>query len=320
MRAALASLALAALAAAPVAAQQYPARTVRVIVPYPAGGGNDLIARAAADELGRRLGQQFIVDNRAGGSTIIGAELTARAPADGYTLMVTSGTTFAIIPNLKPKIPYDPVRDFAPVSLLAVQPYLLVVNPSLPVRSVRQLIALARANPGKIAYGSPAVGAGGHLAAELFKIMTGTDLQHVPYRGASQALTDVVAGQVSLMFSSPGSVHAFVASGKLRAIAVTSAQRSALAPDVPTVAEGGVPGYESIQWNAMAAPRGTPAAAIERLNAELAAAMKLPEFRDRLLAQGFDGAVSTPQELADRIKADLARYAKLIKTMGLKDE
>jgi tripartite-type tricarboxylate transporter receptor subunit TctC len=320
MRGAPLFCALALFVPACALAQAYPARTVRVIVPYPPGGGNDLIARAAADELSRRTGQQFIVDNRAGGSTIIGAELAARAPADGYTLMVTSGTTFAIIPNLKPKIPYDPVRDFAPVSLLAVQPYMLVVNPSLPVRSVRQLIALAKANPGKIAYGSPAVGAGGHLAAELFKIMTGTDMQHIPYRGAAQALTDVIAGQVSLMFSSPGSVHAFVAGGKLRAIAITSAQRSPLAPEVPTVAEGGVPGYESIQWNAMAAPRGTPAAAIDRLNAELVAAMKLPEFRERLLAQGFDGATSSPQALAERIKAELARYATLIKTMGLKDE
>jgi tripartite-type tricarboxylate transporter receptor subunit TctC len=301
-------------------AQAYPARTVRVIVPYPPGGGNDLIARATADELSRRTGQQFIVDNRAGGSTIIGAELAARAPADGYTLLVTSGTTFAIVPNLKARIPYDPVRDFAPVSLLAVQPYLLVVNPSLPARSVPQLVALAKANPGKIAFASPAVGAGGHLAAELFKIMTNTDLQHVPYRGASQALTDLVSGQVSLMFSSPASVHAFVAGGKLRAIAITSAQRSPLAPGVPTVAEGGVPGYESIQWNAMAAPRGTPPAVIERLNGELAAAMKVPAFRERLLAQGFDGVTSTPQELADTIKADLARYARFIKTLGIKDE
>jgi tripartite-type tricarboxylate transporter receptor subunit TctC len=301
-------------------AQSYPTRTVRVIVPYPPGGGNDLIARATADELTKRTGQQFIVDNRAGGSTIIGAELAARAPADGYTLLVTSGTTFAIVPNLKARIPYDPVQDFAPVSLLAVQPYMLVVNPSLPVRNVQQLIALATANPGKIAFASPAVGAGGHLAAELFKIMTGTDLQHVPYRGASQALTDLVSGQVSLMFSSPASVHAFVAGGKLRAIAITSAQRSPLAPGVPTVAEGGVPGYESIQWNAMAAPRGTPQAAIDRLKGELVAAMKLPAFRERLLAQGFDGATSSPQALADLIKADLARYAKFIKTLGIKDE
>ena len=311
---------LALYAALANAQQAYPLKTVRVIIPYPPGGGNDIIGRAIADELTRRLGQQFVVDNRPGASTIIGAELAARAAPDGYTLFVASQTTFAIVPNLRLKVPYDPVRDYEPVSLLATQPYLLVVHPSLPVTTVRELIALAKARPGKIVYASPSIGTGGHLSAELFKIMTGIDMLHVPYKGAAPAATDLVGGHVSVMFATTSSVHPLVVSGKLRGVAVTSAKRVESLPNVPTIAESGVPGYETIQWIAMHGPRGTPRDAVDRLNATIAASVKFQDFRDRMAAQGYEAGGSTPQQLAARIKSELERFGKLIKTIGLKDE
>jgi tripartite-type tricarboxylate transporter receptor subunit TctC len=301
-------------------AQSYPAKPVRVIVPYPPGGGNDIIARAVVDELTRRTGQQFFVDNRPGASTIIGAELAMKAPPDGYTLFVSSQTTLAIVPNLKSKVPYDSTRDFEPVSLLATQPYLLVVHPSLPAQTVRQLIALAKARPGKIVYGSSGIGTGGHLSTELFKMMTQTDMLHVPYKGGAQAATDLLGGHVSVMFATMSSVYQQAMSGRLRAIGISSAKRSPAAPRVPTVAESGVPGFETVQWIAMSAPRGTARPVIERLNAELAAGVKSPELVERLSSQGYDPAVSTPQQLGDYIKVELARYRKLITTIGLKDE
>jgi tripartite-type tricarboxylate transporter receptor subunit TctC len=293
---------------------------VRVIVPYPPGGGNDIIARAVVDELSRRTSQQFYVDNRPGASTIIGAELAAKAPPDGYTLFVSSQTTLAIVPNLKSKVPYDPVRDYEPVSLLATQPYLVVVHPSLPVHNVRQLSALARARPGKIVYGSSGIGTGGHLSAELFKVMTHTDMLHVPYKGGAQAVTDLLGGHVSVMFATMSSVYQQAMSDKVRPIAITSVVRSPAAPKVPTVAESGVPGYETVQWIAMSAPRATPKNVIDRLNAELAAGVKSPELRERLSSQGYDPASSTPQQLGDYIKVEFARFGKLIKAIALKDE
>ena len=317
---AFACVLLALCASQAVAQPAYPSKAVRVIVPYPPGGSNDIIARAVADELTKRMGQHLLVDNRPGASTIIGAELAAKAAPDGYTLMVGSQTTFAIVPNLKAKIPYDPQRDFEPVSLLATQPYLLVVHPSLPVTTVNQLVALAKANPGKIAYASPSVGTGGHLSAELFKIMTGSSMLHVPYKGASPAVTDLLGGHVSLMFATMSSVHPLAMSGKLRPVAVTSSKRSPALPNVPTVAESGIPGYETTQWIAMMAPRATPRNVIDRVNSEVAAGLKSAELRDRLASQGYNPESSTPQQLADYIKAELARYGKLIKTIGLKDE
>jgi tripartite-type tricarboxylate transporter receptor subunit TctC len=293
---------------------------VRVIVPYPPGGGNDIIARAVVDELSRRTSQQFYVDNRPGASTIIGAELAAKAPPDGYTLFVSSQTTLAIVPNLKSKVPYDPVRDYEPVSLLATQPYLVVVHPSLPVHNVRQLSALARAQPGKIVYGSSGIGTGGHLSAELFKVMTHTDMLHVPYKGGAQAVTDLLGGHVSVMFATMSSVYQQAMSDKVRPIAITSVVRSPAAPKVPTVAESGVPGYETVQWIAMSAPRATPKNIIDRLNAELAAGVKSPDLRERLSSQGYEPASSTPQQLGDYIKVEFARFGKLIKAIALKDE
>lgn len=306
--------------ALPAAAQlNYPAKTVRVIIPCPPGGGNDIIGRAVADELTRRLGQTFFVDNRPGASTIIGTELAARAPADGYHLFVASQTTFAIVPNLKAKVPYDPIRDFEPVSLLATQPYLIVVHPSLPVRSVKELIAMAKAQPGKINFASPTIGSGGHLSAEMFKAQTGVDMQNIPYKGAGPAVADLLGGQVPLMFATTSSVHPHVMAGKLRGVAITSARRHPTLPNVPTVAET-LPGFETIQWIAMHGPRGTPAGIIERLNASIAATTKTQVFRERMASQGYDADSSTPQQLTTRIKSELERFGKLIKSIGLRDE
>lgn len=308
------------IAASAAAAQSYPAKTVRVIVPYPPGGGNDIIARAMADELSRRMGQQFFVDNRPGASTIIGAELAIKSPPDGYTLFVSSQTTLAIVPNLKTKVPYDPVRDFEPVSLLATQPYLVVTHPSLPVRNVAELAALARSRPGKIVYGSSGIGTGGHLSTELFKMMTHTDMLHVPYKGGAIAATDLAGGHVSVMFATMSSVYTQAMSGRLRAIAITSAKRSPAAPNVPTVAESGVPGYETVQWIALSAPRATPKSVIDKLNGEISAGVKSPELRERLSSQGYDPEVSTPQALGEYIKVEYARFGKLIHAINLKDE
>ena len=305
MRTALYVLAVLLTSAASVSAwaQGYPAKTVRVIVPYPPGGGNDIIARAVTDELTKRTGQQFFVDNRPGASTIIGAELAAKAPPDGYTLFVSSQTTLAIVPNLKSKVPYDPLRDFEPVSMLATQPYLLVVHPSLPVRTVKELIALAKSRPGKIIYGSSGIGTGGHLSTELFKSMAQVDIVHVPYKGGAQAATDLMGGHVSLMFATMSSVYQQAMNGKLRA-----------------VAESGITGFETVQWIAMSAPRGTPKAVIDRLNTELIAGNNSPVLRERLSSQGYDPEVSTPQQLANYIKVEHARFGKLIRSIGMKDE
>ena len=322
MRTALYVLAvlLAPVAGASAWAQAYPAKTVRVIVPYPPGGGNDIIARAVTDELTKRTGQQFFVDNRPGASTIIGAELAAKAPPDGYTLFVSSQTTLAIVPNLKSKVPYDPLRDFEPVSMLATQPYLLVVHPSLPARTVKELIALAKSRPGKIIYGSSGIGTGGHLSTELFKSMAQVDIVHVPYKGGAQAATDLMGGHVSLMFATMSSVYQQAMNGKLRAVDITSTKRSPAAPNVPTVAESGITGFETVQWIAMSAPRGTPKAVIDRLNTELVAGNNSPVLRERLSSQGYDPEVSTPQQLADYIKVEHARFGKLIRSIGMKDE
>ena len=322
MRAALYGLAVlpGLLSGAPASAQTYPAKSVRVIVPYPPGGGNDIIARAVVDELSRRTSQQFFVDNRPGASTIIGAELAIKAPPDGYTLFVSSQTTLAIVPNLKTKVPYDPLRDFEPVSLLATQPYLVVTHPSLPVHNVAQLAALAKSRPGKIVYASSGVGTGGHLSGELFKMVTRTDMLHVPYKGGAQAVNDLVGGHVSVMFATMSSVYQQAMGGRVRPIAITSSKRSPAAPGVLTVAESGVPGYETVQWIAMSGPRGLPRPVIDKLNAELVAGNKSPELRERLSSQGYDPEVCTPQQLAHYIKVEFARFGKLIRAINLKDE
>jgi tripartite-type tricarboxylate transporter receptor subunit TctC len=308
-------------AAQPAAApDRYPSKPIRLIVPYPPGGPTDLIARAVNEPLAQRLGQQVVIDNRGGATTVIGAELAARAPADGYTLLVATISTLAVNPALQKKLPYDPERDFAAVSMLAAQPYLLATTASLPVTSVSQLIAYAKANPGKLSFASAGVGAGAHLAAELFKYMAKIDVVHVPYKGTGPAITDLIGGHVAYQFGGVSVLMPFVGSGKLRALALSTAKRSAIAPDIPTVAESGLAGYAMSSWNSLVAPHGAPRQIIERLNAETVAVLNQPEIRERLRLQGVDADPGTPAQLAAHIKAERERFARLIAAIGLKTE
>ena len=308
-----------ALAAQPPAkVDAYPNRPIRLIVPYPPGGPTDLIARAVNERLAQRLGQQVVVDNRGGAATVIGAELAAHAPADGYTLLVATITTLAVNPALNKKLPYDPERDFAPVSMLAAQPYLLAATAALPLNSVSQLVAYAKANPGKLSFASAGVGAGAHLAGELFKYMAQIDVVHVPYKGTGPAITDLVGGHVAYQFAGVSVLMPFVTSGKLRALAVSTAKRSPMAPAVPTIAESGLAGYETSSWNSLVAPRGTPQLTIARLNADIVAVLNQPEIRERLKQQGVDADPGTPAQLAAHIKAERTRFDKLITAIGLK--
>ncbi|MBX3650708.1 MAG: tripartite tricarboxylate transporter substrate binding protein [Burkholderiales bacterium] len=311
--------AIALLCAAQAVAQTsaaYPSRAVRVVIPYPPGGGNDIIGRIIADELGKRLGQQVVVDNRAGGSTAIGAEHVARSAADGYTLLITSHTTYALLPNLRPKLGYDPQRDFEPVSLLATQSFALAVHPSLPATTVKQIIALAKARPGQMTFASAGAGTGTHFSGEQFKVLAGLDILHVPYKGGNTAITSVLSGETTMTFGSLSALSTFVTTKKLRIIAVTSAKRSILDPKIPTIAESGLKGYEMTPWYGLTVPRGTPASIIERLNAAVVAVTQAKESQERMMKVGYEPEGSTPRQLAEHIKAELARYAKLIKTIG----
>ncbi|MFZ9152129.1 MAG: Bug family tripartite tricarboxylate transporter substrate binding protein [Burkholderiales bacterium] len=305
----------------PVIAQPaYPAKSVRVVIPYPPGGGNDIIGRIVADDLGRRLGQQMLVDNRPGGSTAIGAELVARAPADGYTLLITSHTTYALLPNLRPKLNYDPVRDFEPVSLLARQSFALAVHPSLPANTVKQVIALARARPGQLTFSSAGAGTGTHFSGEQFKVLAKVDMLHVPYKGGNTALNAVLSGETTMTFGSLSALSPYVNAKKLRVIAVTSAKRSPLDRNIPTIAESGLPGYEMTPWYGLVTPKGAPQPVIERLNGAVIAAMQSKDMQEKIARVGYEPEGSTPQQLAEHIKAELARYAKLIKVIGFREE
>ena len=305
----------------PVIAQlAYPAKSVRVVIPYPPGGGNDIIGRIVADDLGRRLGQQMLVDNRPGGSTAIGAELVARAPADGYTLLITSHTTYALLPNLRPKLNYDPVRDFEPVSLLARQSFALAVHPSLPANTVKQVIALARARPGQLTFSSAGAGTGTHFSGEQFKVLAKVDMLHVPYKGGNTALNAVLSGETTMTFGSLSALSPYVNAKKLRVIAVTSAKRSPLDRNIPTIAESGMPGYEMTPWYGLVTPKGAPQPVIERLNGAVIAAMQSKDMQEKIARVGYEPEGSTPQQLAEHIKAELARYTKLIKVIGFREE
>ncbi|MGZ5154326.1 MAG: Bug family tripartite tricarboxylate transporter substrate binding protein [Burkholderiales bacterium] len=302
------------------AQQDYPNRPIRMIVPYPPGGPTDIMGRLTAEVLTRRLGQTVVVDNRGGAATAIGAEMAARAPADGYTVLISSETTFAVTPALKDKLPYHPERDFAPISLLTTQPYVLAVSPTLPASSVSQLVAYAKANPGKLTYGSAGTGSANHLAGEMFKHVAGIDILHVPYKGNGPAIIDLVSGQIALMLGSISSLYPHAAQKKLRLLAVASAKRSAAAPEIPTFTEGGMPGYQVSGWNCLVAPRGTPQHIIKRLNAETVAGFNQPDVLERLRKQSIDPAAGTPEQLAAHIKSEFARYSKLIKAVGLTAE
>ena len=307
-----------ALAAPPVFAQPYPDKPIRVIVPVPAGGTPDVVARMVSPGLSALLGQQLVIDNRGGAGGLIGAELAAKAAPDGYTLFFSSPGSLTILPHMHKKVEYDTLRDFAPVSLVASGPFLLITHPSVPVKTVKDLIALAKAQPGKLNYASAGSGAANHLAMELFKSMAAVDITHVPYKGAPQAVTDLIGGSVNLMFNSIPPVIQHIRAGRLRLLAVSSAKRSPQLPDVPTVSEAGVPGYEFTTWFGLLAPARTPPAILARLNAELVKVVHAPEMKAQLEIQGYDPVGGTPQEFSAFIRAENAKYAKLVRLSGAK--
>ncbi len=311
-----AALALACLAAL-AGAQQYPSKPVRVIVPFPPGAGVDIVTRSISPKLGEMLGQQLVVDNRAGAGGILGAELAAKAVPDGYTLFMGTAGILTVIPHMA-KAPYSPERDFAPVSLVATVPSMLVVHPSLPARSVKDLIALARARPGAINYASTGNGTLPHLAAELFKSQAKVDMVHIPYKGSAPAMTDLLGGQVEIFFGNVLSVIPQVKSGKLRGLAVTSLQRMPVAPDVPTMIQSGFPGFEAGTWFGLLVPTGTPREIIDRLHAEIVKVLRLPESQERLAGQGATTVGNTPAQFAEYIRTESAKWEKVLKASGVR--
>ncbi len=317
MAASLASTLPIQTAHAQTSAQTYPGRPVRMIVPYPPGGPTDVLARIVAVKLSEALGQAFSIDNKAGASGMIGSAEVAKAAPDGYTLL-GNASIHVINPSLYPKAAFDAIHDFTPVTQLAGVPLILVVNHDLPVKNVRELIAYAKANPGKLNFASSGNAAAPHLAGESFKIAAGVQMQHVPYKGSAPALTDLIGGQVQLMFDSMPSALPHIKVGKLRALAVTTARRSAAVPDLPTVAEAGVPGYDISTWYGLWAPKGTPRDIVERLASETAKILKQPDVRERYAALGAEPVGSTPDEFAAYCRSELTKWAKIVKESGAK--
>jgi len=314
----LASLAVSFFISVPAMAQPYPVKPVRFIIPYPPGGGSDTIGRPLAQKMSEGLGQQLVVENRGGANGNIGMEHVARSAPDGYTLVFALSAQLAINPGLYQKIPYDPVRDYAPISLLGAGGYILVVHPSLPVKSVKELVALARSRPGQIAYSSSGNGSGGHLAAVLLNSMTGINMLHVPYKGGGPALMDLIAGQVQVLFATQLASWPHVQSGRIRALASSTAKRPASLPDLPTLAEAGVPGYDSGVWYGVLAPAGTPREIIAKLNGEVLRALKQPDYRSLLVNNTIEPIGSTPEQLAQYIRSELVKWAKVIKDAGVR--
>lgn len=295
---------------------QYPTRSIRFILPFPPGGGTDTMGRAIGTRLGEALGQQIIIDNRGGGGANIGAELAAKSPPDGYTLFMMTGTHTVNV-TLYRKLGYNLVRDFVPVSHLGGTAYVVVVHPSIPAKSIKELIALAKARPGQLPHSSSGSGSGPHLAGELFKSMTGTQMLHIPYKGGGPSVIGLVSGEAAVGFTTTPSCITQIQAGRLRGLAVSSAQRSPFLPDLPTVAEAGVPGYETTAWYGMMVPTGTPAEIIARLNAETAKALTLPDVKSRLDATGMVPQSSSPEELGKHIHNEIAKWAKVVKALNL---
>lgn len=293
-------------------AQPYPSRPVRFIAPFAAGGGSDLIARKLAQKLTEALGQPVVVDNRTGGSGVIGTEIVAKSPPDGLTIMMTT-PTFTVNPSLMAKLPYDNIRDFAPISLIATAPHLLAVHPSLPAKSVKDVVAISKARPEELTFSSGSTGGSSHLSGELFNSTARIKLTHVPYRGGGQAVLAIVTGEVSLGFVDLVSMLPHVKTGRVRAIALTSLKRSTVLPDLPTIAESGYPGFESGIWYGVVAPARTPPEVIARLNAELVKIVRTPDFLASLKTEGAEAVASTPAYFGDHIKQETARWAKVIK-------
>ncbi|MGV3629291.1 MAG: tripartite tricarboxylate transporter substrate binding protein [Betaproteobacteria bacterium] len=311
----LTALAL-AMACGTAIAQSYPAKAVRIVVGYPPGGPTDVLARIVAQKLTESWGQQVLVDNRPGASGMIGAEVTVRAIPDGYTLLMVP-VTYAVTPSLYPKMSYDAVKDLAPVAQVAAAPFILVVHPTLPVKTVKDLITLARSRPAQINYASASAGGMPHLAGELFNTMTGVKMVHIPYKGAAPATTDLLAGQVSLMFNNMLSAMPQVKNGRLRAIAVTSTKRSAAAPELPTIAET-VPGYEASGWYAALAPAATPRELITRLNNDMNRVMKMPDVTQRLAGDGVEAVGITAEQFGRYLQQEIAKWGKVVKASGAK--
>ena len=313
--AALAVLAL--LAASNATAQTWPAKPIRLVVPFPAGGPADITARILAPKLAEALGQNLLVDNRAGGSSIIGSDIVAKSPPDGYTLLLST-VTGTINVSLIPKIPYDLTRDFDPVAQLFITTSILTAHPSLPVKSVKELVALARSSPVQLIYGSAGNGSPSHLAGELLKTLSGIKLLHVPYKGGGPAVIEQVAGHVQLAFLSAPAVVPYIKSGRLRALAVTNAKRSQVFPDLPTIAEAALPGYESEGWSGIYTPARTPAAVVQRLQSEFATALRDNDVRTRLLATGTEPAFMPPEAFGAKVRDEIVRWGKVVKASGMK--
>ncbi len=318
LRSALVALLLlhASAAHAQSGATTYADRPVKFIVPWDVGGGTDIFARVIAEKLRQSMGQPFIVENRAGAAGNIGASFVAKQPADGYTIMIAT-ITLATNAALYKSLDFDATKDFAPITLVAGIPHLLVVNPSVQAKNVEELINLAKANPGKLNYASAGTGSPFHIAAELFKQMTSVNIVHIPYKGGGPAVTDVVAGQVDMAFANLVAVLPFVKSGQLRALAITSAKRSSAAPDIPTMAESGLPGYDFSSWFGILAPAGTPPDIINKLNTQIVAALKFPEISRQLTEQGADLIASTPDQFASYLKAETVKWSKVISAAGI---
>jgi len=310
-----ASVLASALAPAEAGAQSYPARSVRIISPFAPGGSNDVVARLVGPKLAAALGQPFVVENRPGAGGAVGTEQGAKAAPDGYTLTVVTNATLAIVPALR-QIPYDPVKDFAPVGLIGLSPYVVIVHPSVPASSIKQLVALVRSRPGLVEFGSGGVGTPGHLAGAMLNTMTGIKMVHVPYRAGNLALNDLLGGHISVTFSTTITSTQLIRSGRVRALAATSSRRIPAFPDLPTVAESGVPGYEFTLWLGLAAPAGTPDPIIQQLSKALARALQAKDLQEQLAMQSVDTWSSTSQELAEKIRRDLVVYAKLVKESG----
>jgi len=308
------------MAAALTHAQSFPVKPVRVITPFTAGSAIDTLARVVGQKLGDTWGQQVVIDNRIGANGIIGTEAAAKAPPDGYTVYLGNISTLAVNPHLYLKLPYDALRDFAPVTLAATIPVVLVVHPSLPVKSVRELIVLAKAHPGQLNYASGGTGSAQHLPMEMLRVETGINIVHVPYKGLGPAFSDVLGGQVPMMFTGVSNVVPYMKTGRLRVLAIGSPKRSATLPDVPTVAEAGVPGFDFDSWTGYLVPVGTPRELIVKLHADITRTLVAPEVRDKLVTLGFDLVGSTPEAFATLIRNDIARFGKLIKAAGIKAE
>ena len=306
--------------AAPAAAQTYPSRPITLVVPFPPGGSATIIARIIADKMSEGLGQQIVVDNRGGAGGSIAARQVAKSAPDGATLLLAFTGTLAVSPLIFANVGYDPRKDFAGIGLIGMAPSVLAVHPSVPARSVADLIGIAKAEPGKIQYGSPGIGTTNHLAGELLAAMTGTKITHIPYKGTGPAITDLLGGHIAMMFAPIPAAHGNVSAGALRALGVTSLKRSSLWPDIPTVAEAGLPGFEVVQRSTLLAPAGTPRTIIERLNKELNAVLTTDEVRRRLAVEGGEPVPGAPEEYAADIDREEMRWSKLVATIGLKGE